>query len=209
MLYVTDSTPSRACLAVQVKMRTGPADGGATGPVYLMPPEEFLPFMVPFKGGPGPLCGGACSETFQWSVDSDSCAPHITAPACEHAEQYVMQRVARHTLCCSYAGTYVCRESSRTCPTANPDVFALPPAYQSALQSKIQSVSRLRAAVKASFLDSSCKQEVQSVIQAYFKDWLKSSNNIRQVCLPFSCVYACPFLLLLQGDNMHCLIAGV
>jgi uncharacterized membrane protein YgcG len=74
-----------------------------------------------------------------------------------------------------------CRESSRTCPTANPDVFALPPAYQSALQSKIQSVSRLRAAVKASFLDSSCKQEVQSVIQAYFKDWLKSSNNIRQV----------------------------
>lgn len=128
----------------KVKMRTGPADGGATGPVYLMPPEDFLPFMVPFKGGPGPLCGGACSETFQWSVDSDS-------------------------------------ESSRTCPTANPDVFALPPAYQSALQSKIQSVSRLRAAVKASFLDSSCKQEVQSVIQAYFKDWLKSSNNIRQV----------------------------
>jgi hypothetical protein len=55
-------------------MRTGPADGGATGPVYLMPPEEFLPFMVPFKGGPGPLCGGACSETFQWSVEGDSYA---------------------------------------------------------------------------------------------------------------------------------------
>ena len=68
-------------------------------------------------------------------------------------------------------------------------MFALPPAYQSALQSKIQSVSRLRAAVKASFLDSSCKQEVQSVIQAYFKDWLKSSNNIRQVRLSSVLVY--------------------
>ena len=77
-------------------MRTGPEDGGATGPVYLMPPEEFLPFMVPFKGGPGPLCGGACSETFQWSVDSDSYAPHAQQP---HEKQYAMQRAlfAKHT----------------------------------------------------------------------------------------------------------------
>lgn len=65
---------THAVMLLQVKMRTGPSDGGATGPVYLMPPEDFLPFMVPFKGGLGPLCGGACSETFQWSVDSDSCA---------------------------------------------------------------------------------------------------------------------------------------
>jgi hypothetical protein len=69
-------------LGVQVKMRTGPADVGATGPVYLMPPEDFLPFMVPFKGGPGPLCGGACSETFQWSVDSDSYASLIKVSRC-------------------------------------------------------------------------------------------------------------------------------
>lgn len=39
--------------------------------MYLMPPEDFLPFMVPFKGGAGPLCGGACTDSFQWSVDSD------------------------------------------------------------------------------------------------------------------------------------------
>lgn len=39
----------------------------------------------------------------------------------------------------------------------------------------------MRLAVKASFLDPDGKQEVQAVIQAYFKDWLKSSNNIRQV----------------------------
>lgn len=51
--------------------RTGASARGATCPVYLMPPEDFLPFMVPFKGGAGPLCGGACTDSFQWSVDSD------------------------------------------------------------------------------------------------------------------------------------------
>lgn len=70
-------------------MRTGPADGGATGPVYLMPPEDFLPFMVPFKGGPGPLCGGACSETFQWSVDSDSYASLITVAPCSRSRRCI------------------------------------------------------------------------------------------------------------------------
>lgn len=43
---------------------------GMKQPVALMPPEDFLPFMIPFKGGPGPLCGGASTETFQWSPGS-------------------------------------------------------------------------------------------------------------------------------------------
>jgi len=29
--------------------------------VSLLPPDKLLPFMVPFRGGPGPLCGGAAS----------------------------------------------------------------------------------------------------------------------------------------------------
>lgn len=64
---------------------------------------------------------------------------------------------------------------------AHPDTFPLPKAYADALQGKIVRVANMRAAVKTSFLDSQCKQEVQAVIQAYFKDWLMSSNNIRQV----------------------------
>lgn len=49
---------------------------GATCPVYLMAPEDFLPFMVPFKGGPGPMCGGASHEVFRWSSSSDSKCAH-------------------------------------------------------------------------------------------------------------------------------------
>jgi hypothetical protein len=62
-----------------------------------------------------------------------------------------------------------------------PDVFALPREYEEALKHKIKRVARMRAAVKTSFLDPSCKHEVQSVIQAFFKEWLKSTGNIRQV----------------------------
>lgn len=42
--------------------------GPRLGPVTLMPPGDFLPFVVPFKGGPGPLAGGSASaQTTTWS----------------------------------------------------------------------------------------------------------------------------------------------
>lgn len=37
------------------------AAGKARLPFTLLPPDKLLPLMVPFKGGPGPLCGGAAS----------------------------------------------------------------------------------------------------------------------------------------------------
>lgn len=37
-------------------------DSGQSRPAFsLLPPEKLLPFMVPFQGGRGPLCGGAAS----------------------------------------------------------------------------------------------------------------------------------------------------
>ena len=43
----------------------GAAPPGSTSqsrpPVQLLPPEKLLPFMVPFQGGRGQLCGGAAS----------------------------------------------------------------------------------------------------------------------------------------------------
>ena len=60
-------------------------------------------------------------------------------------------------------------------------MFPFPTVYAEALQRKIVRVATMRSAVKTSFLDQNCKQEVQAVIQAYFKDWLMNSNNIRQV----------------------------
>ena len=37
------------------------AAGKARMPFTLLPSDKLLPLMVPFKGGPGPLCGGAAS----------------------------------------------------------------------------------------------------------------------------------------------------
>ena len=30
-------------------------------PVQLLPPDKLLPFLIPFQGGKGPMCGGAAS----------------------------------------------------------------------------------------------------------------------------------------------------
>lgn len=30
-------------------------------PMQLLPPDRLLPFLVPFQGGKGPMCGGAAS----------------------------------------------------------------------------------------------------------------------------------------------------
>ncbi len=34
---------------------------GVRAPWGLLPPDKLLPLMVPFQGGPGPMCGGAAS----------------------------------------------------------------------------------------------------------------------------------------------------
>lgn len=37
------------------------AAGRLRAPYSLLPPDKLLPLMVPFKGGPGAMCGGAAS----------------------------------------------------------------------------------------------------------------------------------------------------
>ena len=44
------------------KAFSGDSNAAPVGPrnaVQLLPAAKLLPFMVPFRGGPGPLCGGA------------------------------------------------------------------------------------------------------------------------------------------------------
>lgn len=62
-----------------------------------------------------------------------------------------------------------------------PEPFPPPAVYAQALHATISRVSAMRTAAKASFMDSQGKQDVQNVIQAYFKEWLKSTNNLREV----------------------------
>lgn len=62
-----------------------------------------------------------------------------------------------------------------------PSPFKLPPKYEEAKDQKLHSVVELRTAVKSAVLDEPKKRELQNVIQAYFKEWLLSSGNMRQV----------------------------
>lgn len=39
-----------------------PTGGAAPPAVSLLPPEKLLPFMIPFQGGRGHMCGGAASD---------------------------------------------------------------------------------------------------------------------------------------------------
>ncbi|EIE26747.1 TBCC-domain-containing protein [Coccomyxa subellipsoidea C-169] len=127
------------------------AAGKARMPFTLLPPDKLLPLMVPFKGGPGPLCGGAASSGgSRMSAD---------------------------------VGSFVGLGDSGqggSGPLA-PSPFRLPAVYEEAKERKVSAVSDLRNAVKAASLDDGKKRELQAVIQSYFKDWLMTSGNMRQV----------------------------
>lgn len=62
---------------------------------------------------------------------------------------------------------------------ANP--FLVPHAYAVALDRTMTNVSRLRTAVRDAKLDDTRRHELQATIQAYFKEWLMVSGNMRQV----------------------------
>lgn len=59
--------------------------------------------------------------------------------------------------------------------------YPLPTEYDKALQSKYAVVTDLRARIKGSVLEEGRRQQLQGVIQAYFREWLHSSGAIRQV----------------------------
>lgn len=91
-----------------------PSARGKGGPAFtILPPEKLMPFVVPFRGGPGRLCGGPAPSAQLMRSDS--------------------------------IGATVRREG----PHGGGGVFPFPPAYDAAVAKKIESVARLRAAVKS------------------------------------------------------------
>jgi len=88
-------------------------------PATLLPPDRLLPFMVPFHGGPGPLCGGAASGgAARMAADLGS-----------------------------FVGLGDGGGGGGG-PLA-PSPFRLPPAYEDAKERKVAAVAELRNAVKA------------------------------------------------------------
>lgn len=118
--------------------------GGAATPkpVLLLTPEEFFPFVVPFRGTAGPLAGGVAHHaSTHWQPNSH-------------------------------------RSSQGPLP---PFPFTLPPEYDAALQQQYGVVTELRSKIKGSGLDDNRRLALQNVIQSYFREWLHSTGNIRQV----------------------------
>jgi TBCC domain-containing protein 1 len=66
-------------------------------------------------------------------------------------------------------------------PATQANPFATPAEYVAALDSKVSAVANLRNALREARLDETTKRELQATIQAYFKEWLRTSGSMRQV----------------------------
>ncbi len=104
----------------QLRVWRAPGGGASVrAPATLLPPDRLLPFMVPFHGGPGPLCGGAASGgAARMAADLGS-----------------------------FVGLGDGGGGGGG-PLA-PSPFRLPPAYEDAKERKVAAVAELRNAVKA------------------------------------------------------------
>jgi len=60
-------------------------------------------------------------------------------------------------------------------------LFPLPPEYERALHKKLGMTSELRHKFKQANLGKDKERELNDAIQAHFKDWLASSNMLRQI----------------------------
>jgi hypothetical protein len=100
---------------------------GAPAAVTVLPPSKLMPFVVPFRGGAGPMCGGPAAVHLGIRPSSSTAA---TASASDSLSNFMSVGEGA-------AGNF----------PASP--FALPPAYAEAWQQKMRGAAEVRAAVKA------------------------------------------------------------
>ncbi|DBB07821.1 TPA: hypothetical protein ACH3X3_009230 [Trebouxia sp. C0006] len=131
------------------------APAGPRLTAQLLPAHKLLPFMVPFRGGPGSLCGGAATLSSKLSADLGAFVGLAHEP--------------------SLGGSPQQSPGPSVCP------FPMPAQYEEAKESKVQTVATLRNSIKSAVLDDGRKRELQNVIQSHFKEWVVNSGNMRQV----------------------------
>ncbi|GAX83934.1 hypothetical protein CEUSTIGMA_g11358.t1 [Chlamydomonas eustigma] len=122
----------------------------------LLPPEEFMPYVVPFSGGPGLLAGG---------------------PAHPHSTKWSMLTSSGNGVTPSRAA------SSSSGGSASPAayLFPLPPDYDAAMQRKLSLTADMRQKFKQVGLPKEKERELNDAIQAHFREWLQSTNLLRQI----------------------------
>jgi len=121
-------------------------------PATVLPPDKLMPFLVPFTGGMGPLCGGAAARHRESSVTEDTISGLLTQ---ENVDSAVVA-------------------FSRT-------PFPLPSEYVAAWEVKMAGVTTVRSAYREAALDDGRKREFMAAIQSHFKEWLQAGGGMREV----------------------------
>lgn len=128
-----------------------PHIGGGTGSM-LLPPGKLMPFLVPFRGGEGPLCGGAAPSSRPTSVNGNDDA---------------------------LTGLLTQVEFTTGAFAASP--FPMPAEYSAAWEQKMAGVAMVRSLYSKAGLTDGQKKEFMSVVQSHFKEWLQSGGGMREV----------------------------
>jgi hypothetical protein len=123
----------------------------------LLPPSKLLPFLVPFTGGKGPLCGGSVPPR-----SSTGAGGGVGA----NAEEDLLGGLL------GGAGTLGSE-------AFGPTPFPLPAEYAASWEERMNGMAAVRSAYRQAGLDDVRKREFIGAIQANFKEWLQAGSGMR------------------------------
>lgn len=141
---------------------TPPAPGQPPS-TTLLPPEKLVPFLVPFTGGEGPLCGGPARQRTPASSTFGGSGGDLASASSEE-----------DPLAGLLGGV-----SGSGAEAFGPSPFPLPPEYAAAWEERMGGMAAVRAAYRQSGLDDAHKKEFIGAIQAHFKEWLQTGSGVR------------------------------
>lgn len=130
----------------------------------LLPPAKLLPFLVPFTGGKGPLCGGPVRSR------SNASTTGVGAVAASGMQQPAEEDLLGGLL--GGAGTLGAE-------AFGPTPFPLPDEYAASWEERMNGMTAVRSAYRQAGLDDVRKREFIGAIQANFKEWLQAGSGMR------------------------------
>ena len=155
-------------------------------PVTLLPPSKLVPITVPFRGGPGRLCGGPAMQGqvrtsnmhFNASeTDNNHIIMAKTKDNLEEMEAIVSDRVPGDD---PFSGIWS-QGFDPGLDAFNLSPFPLPSLYASAWKGRINGFVAFRNLYREAGLNDEQKRQFMSAVQSNFRDWLHSIGCMREV----------------------------
>ena len=182
--FASSASPCNSSASAAASIAAGAA------PASLLEPDKFAPLVIPFVGGPGPLCGGAAlPDGSRLAADAGALLGLAPAAAAANPSSHrqssdptgaspaTMTSPAPSTPSSPTAAAAAAAAASARLAAASP--FALPRRYAVARERKVSAIADLRSAVRRAALNERATAELQASIQAHFKEWLASSGHMR------------------------------